>query len=78
MNFEKSIRNLVNINSKINVVIDNYKPKTNTRYENKKRVVSILNEIRKSILDFYVHYDSIFKLTKKYHSQRLDKALWEI
>ena len=60
------------------MVIDDYNPKTNTRYENKKRVVSILNEIRKSILDFYVHYDTIFKLTKKYHFQRLDKTLWEI
>ena len=57
------------------MIIDYYKPKTKIKYENKKKVVSILNEIRESILDFYVHYDSIFKLTKKYHSQRLDKLL---
>ena len=57
------------------MIIDYYKPKTNIKYENKKKVVSILNEIRESILDFYVHYDSILELTKKYHSQRLDKLL---
>ena len=37
------------------MIIDNYKPKIKTEHGNKK-VVSILNEIRKSILHFYVYH----------------------
>ena len=40
-----------------------------------KRIVSALNEISKSILDVYVHYDTIFKLAEKYQPQRLDKVI---
>ena len=39
------------------------------------RVVSILNEIRQSTLDFYVHHDTIFKLTEKYNPQILNKVI---
>ena len=31
-----------------------------------KEVVSILNEIRKSMLDFYIYYETNFKLTERY------------
>ena len=34
------------------MVIDDYKPKTETKYYHKKGVVSILNEIRSSMPDF--------------------------
>lgn len=34
-NFEKSIKNLANIDDKVNIVIDDYKPKTKTKYGNK-------------------------------------------
>ena len=40
-----------------------------------KRIVSALNEVSKSILDVYVYYDTIFKLTEKYQPQRLDKVI---
>ena len=50
-------------------------PKTETDYDDKKSVVCILNQIRNSILDLYVHLDTTFKLTEKYHPQRLRKVL---
>ena len=34
--FEKSNKNLANIDDKVNIVIDDYKPKTKTKYANKK------------------------------------------
>ena len=37
-----------------------------------KRVVNTLNEIRKSMLNFYVY---VFKLAEKYQPQRLDKMV---
>ena len=40
-----------------------------------KRVVNTLNEIRKSMLNFYVYHDTIFKLAEKYQPQRLDKVV---
>lgn len=76
-NFQKSISNLVNIDGEINIIIEKCKPKTKIEYD-KIRVASILNEIRKSILDlffFYVHHDTIFKQTKKYYPQRLNMVL---
>ena len=42
-NFEKSIKNVANIDDKVNILIDDHKPKTATEYDNKKIVVSILN-----------------------------------
>ena len=72
-NFGKYIKNLANIANKMNI-IDDYKPKTKTEYDDKKKVVSILNEIKNSILDFYLHRETIFKLIKKYQPQRLDEV----
>ena len=75
-NFKKSTKNLANIDEKINATIDDYKPKTETEYDNKKRVAgSILNEIRKSMLDFYVSHETTFNLTEKYQFQGSDKVL---
>ena len=74
-NFEISIKNLVNIKHKINIIIDENKPKTETEHDHKKRVVRILNEIKNCVLDFYFHRETVFKPTKKYQPQRLDKVL---
>ena len=66
-NFYKSIKILSNINNRIRRIIDNHKPKTETKY------------VAKSIiLDFYLNRENISKLTKKYHPQRLDKVLKNI
>ena len=75
-NFQKSISNLVNIDGEINIMIEKCKPKTKIEYD-KIRVASILNEIRKSMLDFffYVHHDTIFKQTEKYYPERLNMVL---
>ena len=40
-----------------------------------KSVVSIFNKIKKSILNFYVYVNNIFKLNEKYQPQKLDKAI---
>ena len=64
-NFEKSIENIANIDNKVNIIIDYYKSKTETDYDDKKTVVSIINEIRNDLLDFYPHCETIVKLTEK-------------
>ena len=61
--------------NRINTIIDNYKPKTAIKNEDKKRIFSMLNEIRITMLDFYVHYNTFSKLTKRYQLQRLGKVL---
>ena len=61
--------------NRIHRIIDNYKPKTETEYEDKKRVVSILNKVKNFVLDFYLNRETISKPTKRYKPQRSDKAL---
>ena len=36
-NFEKSIKNSANTDDKVNMITDDYKPKTETEYDNKKK-----------------------------------------
>ena len=43
--------------------------------ERLNRVVSILNEIRNSMLDFYTYCETFSKLIKNYQPQRLGKVL---
>ena len=43
----------------MNKTIYNYKPKIKTEYGNKNRVVSFLNEIRKSVLGLYTYHETI-------------------
>ena len=74
-NFEKSIKNLTNTANTVNKIINDYKPKTKIEYEDKKRVASILDEIRKSMLDFYVYHEIFFKQTEIYKLQGLDKVV---
>ena len=45
--FEKPIKRLSVIGNRINGVTDNFKPKTETKYEDKKRIISILNAVKK-------------------------------
>ena len=74
-NLEKSIKNFLDVDNRIHRIIDNYKPKTETEYEDIKRVVSILNKVKNFILDFYLNRETISKPTERYKPQRLDKAL---
>ena len=41
-------------------------------------VASILNEIKNSIFDFYLHQKTVLKLNEKYQLLRLDKVSSEI
>ena len=46
-NFNKSIKNLTDSGSKVNMIENSYAPKTDVEIEDKKkRVVSILNKIK--------------------------------
>ena len=74
-NFEKAMKNLANLDNKINMIIDIIKPKQRLNIWQQRRADTILNEIRKSMLDFHVYHDTIFKLIIKYQHQRLDKVL---
>lgn len=58
-NSEKSIINLVNIDDKINMVVENKEPKTKVEYDNETRVTSVLNKVRGSIIDFYSHPNTV-------------------
>ena len=40
LNFKKSIKNLPNIDNKINMIIDDYQPKSETKYDNKKELLA--------------------------------------
>ena len=62
--FKKSVKNLADIDDRIIMTVENYEPKTKTEMEDKKRVVSILNKIRYSKLDFYLDLDTIADLHK--------------
>ena len=73
-NFEKIIDDLTNINNKISIIIENFEFKTKIEYDDKKRVASILNKIRKSKLDFYSHHEAIF-LIKKCQTRRSDNMI---
>ena len=44
-------------------IIDDYNSQT-SEYEGKKRVLSILNAVEESILDFYLNCETISKLIK--------------
>lgn len=58
-NSEKSIINLVNIDDKINMVVENKEPKTKVEYDNETRVISVLNKVRGSVIDFYSHRNTV-------------------
>ena len=53
-NFEKSIKNLANIDEKINMIIDYYKPKTKTKYDDKKELLVFLMKLESLCLIFIV------------------------
>ena len=74
-NFEKSVKNLINLDNKIIIFINYYKHKVKTQHDSKNRVVSILNKTRKSMIDLYNYHEFILKLTEKYQPQRLDEVL---
>ena len=63
------------IDNKINSIIDDYEPKLDIKRGNKRRAVSILNEIRNSLPDSYLNHGTTFKMKRRYQAQKLDKTL---
>ena len=60
-NFEKLIANMPGIANRIDRIIGNYKPETETEYEDKKRgFISILNADKSSVLDFYLNRENFW------------------
>ena len=65
-NFQKLDKNIGNIDNKINMIIYDYIPKTETKYDNEKLIFSISNEARNSMLYFHTYHGIIIKRTKKF------------
>ena len=73
--FKKSVKILANIENKINMFIENYKPKTHVEKEVKKRVLSTLNKIRYTCL-FFFQIPLLFLISiKKYQRNKIDRML---
>ena len=62
--FEKYMKNLSHVHNRIHKIIDDYNPQTKSKYEDKKRAFSILNEVKNSVPDFYFNPETISKLIK--------------
>ena len=63
------------IDDKITTTVEDYEPKTKVEIEDKKRVASILNEIRNALLDYYLDPNTIIELHKKYQHDEIDSLL---
>ena len=46
------------------LIVEDYEPKTKVEIENKKKVISVLNEIRKAFLDYYLDPNTVVELHK--------------
>ena len=73
--FKKLIKNLADIEDKINIIIENYKPKSNVKIEDNKRVFSIFNIIRYSLLDYCLDPITNVELHKEYQCDKKDNVL---
>ena len=63
------------IDVKKNAIIENYVPKTKVEIEDKTRVVSILNETRHILLDYYLDPNTIAELQKRCQRDDADSIL---
>lgn len=66
------ITNLADIDDEIDIIVERFKIKKNTEYNEKKRVDCILKKIRYSMFDFYLSLNAIVDLHKKYHHEKID------
>ena len=55
---------MATIDDKINMIVEGYEPKIKVEIENKKKVISVLNEIRKGFVDYYLDPNTIVELHK--------------
>ena len=69
--FEKSIENLLNIEHKMNVIIEDYEPKTDIEYNDKNNIDRYFKQ-NKILSDWFdLHLDTTGKLYKKTSSSRI-------
>ena len=68
--FKELIKNLADIEYKINMIIENYKPKSNLKIEDNKRVFGIFNIIRYSLLDYCLDPITNVELHKEYQCDK--------
>ena len=73
--FIKSIKNLTDIEDKINTIIETYEPKIKPKIEDKKRIISILNAIKYDLLDYYLNPYTIVEMHKTFGHDKGDNIL---
>ena len=73
--FIKSIKNLTDIEDKINIIIETSEPKIKPKIEGKKRIISILNAIKYDLLDYYLNPNTIFEMHKTFGRDKGDNIL---
>ena len=73
--FDRSIKNLADIDNKKSIILKNYEPKTKVELEGEKRIISILNKIKYNLLDFYLDPIIIVELYKSFKSNKIDSML---
>ena len=75
--FFMDLKNLADIEVKIDLIVENYEPKTKVQLEIKKRVISILNKIIIMIPIFLLKCKTILNAIKyKYIKQVFKKGRW--
>ena len=64
--FNKRIKNFADIYIKVNMIIENYEPKTYLKFEGKKKkkIVISLNRIKYALLEYYLNPNIIAELHK--------------
>ena len=72
---DRFIKNLADIEDKIQMIIEIYEPKTKAGIEDKKRVISILNAIKYDLLDYFLDPNTIIEMHKKFGRDKIDSIL---
>ena len=66
--FNKRIKNFADIYIKVNMIIENYEPKTYLKFEGKKKkkkkIVISLNRIKYALLEYYLNPNIVAELHK--------------
>ena len=73
--FSIFIRNLVDIDGEIYMIIENYKFITETQFEDQKRAITILSKSKHDLLDYNLGPDIVFVLHENFERNRIDSML---
>ena len=72
---DRFIKNLADIEDKINMIVEIYGPKTKPGIEDKERAISILNAIKYDLLDYFLDPNTIIEMHKKFGRDKIDSIL---